>query len=345
MKAFVTAILFFSLTLAAFGQSVIDSGRPHQYTLEEQTDSGFTNKTEASNQLIDGVKEGKWVEYYKIVNGDEVIVTSKHAPLYRLTIYKDNKPHGLVREYSRKGKLWSKIYYVRDKLNKIEYFANGTMNLKDSIMDSDEHGIIKTYFKDGHLGMQFPFKIQSAGGTGIHIFGPDKHSEYILKGTVHGSMKLYYDSSSTIVWMEYPYMNDSVSDSVSTIEFGNPGYKLTVMVSALFKGAFKMYYKSGKLESAVGYINGKLTVQKEYYDKTGVVESEVHFKNWQLDGIDKEYDKDGHLESEIPFVDGKITGVVRHYYPSGKVKTEATFQENEIVGTEKLYDESGVELK
>jgi len=51
MKAFTILILFFCFALAAIGQS-------------DYPDSGFTNKLEAKNQLVNGLKEGKWVEIF-----------------------------------------------------------------------------------------------------------------------------------------------------------------------------------------------------------------------------------------------------------------------------------------
>lgn len=49
MKALIL-ILPPSLTLSAFGQT--------------PPDSGFTNKAEAKNLMVNGLKEGKWIEYY-----------------------------------------------------------------------------------------------------------------------------------------------------------------------------------------------------------------------------------------------------------------------------------------
>jgi hypothetical protein len=46
MKPFLILILSLSFTISAIGQQ----------------DSGFTNKAEAKNEMVNGMKEGKWVE-------------------------------------------------------------------------------------------------------------------------------------------------------------------------------------------------------------------------------------------------------------------------------------------
>ncbi|HTB30831.1 MAG TPA: hypothetical protein VK808_02330, partial [Bacteroidia bacterium] len=46
---FLIGIIFLFIALGAFGQ--------------DYPDSGFTNKAEAKNLMVNGLKEGKWVEY------------------------------------------------------------------------------------------------------------------------------------------------------------------------------------------------------------------------------------------------------------------------------------------
>ena len=48
------------------------------------TDQGFTNKAEAKNQIINGLKEGKWIEY---VDGQDKVTTDTNAPIYLLTFF------------------------------------------------------------------------------------------------------------------------------------------------------------------------------------------------------------------------------------------------------------------
>ena len=74
MKPFFILIISLSISLIAFGQA--DS-------------LGFTNKAEAKNLMVNGLKEGKWIEYIygiKMNLKDSSIITG-----YKSTIYKAGK--------------------------------------------------------------------------------------------------------------------------------------------------------------------------------------------------------------------------------------------------------------
>jgi len=45
------------------------------------TEQGFTNKAEAKNEKINGLKEGKWIEY---LDKQDSIISDTNAPYYRL---------------------------------------------------------------------------------------------------------------------------------------------------------------------------------------------------------------------------------------------------------------------
>jgi len=55
--------------------------------------SGFTDKAEAKNELIAGVKEGKWVEYFD--NSWKAVSDTAVADNYLLTEYRAGKPFGI----------------------------------------------------------------------------------------------------------------------------------------------------------------------------------------------------------------------------------------------------------
>src|ERR1700720_4657367 len=80
-------ILFLSLTLTAFGQNL--------------PDSGFTNKAEAKNLMVNGLKEGKWIEYM-----DSNWLPTVDTVYYLLVLYKQNYAFGLVHGYYRSGELY-----------------------------------------------------------------------------------------------------------------------------------------------------------------------------------------------------------------------------------------------
>lgn len=138
MKAFLILILSFSFALATFGQ--------------DYPDSGFTNKAEAQNLTINGVREGKWIEYNYAEDEQDNIDTTKVTG-YSLIVYKKGKIVGIVREYLINGKLVGEAPYVNGKLNGIvkTYYDNGQLYTLDTYTDSIQNGISKGYYKDGKL--------------------------------------------------------------------------------------------------------------------------------------------------------------------------------------------------
>ncbi|HSY77533.1 MAG TPA: hypothetical protein VK890_11785, partial [Bacteroidia bacterium] len=85
----------------------------------ENDQNGFTNKAEAKNELINGLKEGKWVEY-NIVDTQGVKNGVHHfgdTLSYDLEIYQVGQLNGISNRFDRSGKLRSQVTYVNGKKN------------------------------------------------------------------------------------------------------------------------------------------------------------------------------------------------------------------------------------
>ena len=165
---FIIGIVFFSFTLTAFGQ--------------DYPDSGFTNKAEAKNLTVNGKKEGKWVEYR-----DSNLTKTKDstAPYYMLTVYKTDKPNGIIRGYYKSGKLMSSATYVNGKKNGVAklYFESGKLRVEGAYIDGIENGVISTYYENGTLNLEIP----------------------CTDGKKDGMVKLYYENGTLLI--ESPYTN------------------------------------------------------------------------------------------------------------------------------------------
>ncbi len=138
-------ILFFLTTysLSLFAQALPDS-------------AGFTNKAEAKNLMVNGLKEGKWCEYLGY-------------PHYRLTIYKEGAPYGIVRAYNKSDTLHYEIPYQNGKRNGIAkyYYEYGSHSLKYSLPYSDDkiNGIAKVYYTNGKLKSETTYINGTKGAT------------------------------------------------------------------------------------------------------------------------------------------------------------------------------------
>jgi len=275
MKVFLILILFFSFRITAFAQA----------------DSGFTNKAEATNQLVNGVKEGKWIEYLKFKKDSQVEAKSKHAPFYRLTIYKAGKPEGIMREYYKNGKLWSITPYDNGVIAGVRkvYTENGDLMLIDTIENGKENGIIKLYYKSGKVMAESLFTNDTAikGNSIINI---------PLIQTVLYNVKITEDRG---------YYEDG------HLESDWPYVKVRGDV------IMKEYYDSGVLKSEIPYTNGQLNGIDKDYDANGKLESETPFVDGKITGVVKHYYENGKVKSEATFMQNELVGTEKLYNENG----------------------------
>ncbi len=135
VKPILILLLSFSFTLAALGQDL----------------NGFANKSEAKNQVANGVKDGKWIEYYnmfKNVTNDTAI-----SIFYSLTIYKAGEPVGIRRFYYMNGQLEGIIPFKDGKEDGVakEYYPDGKLEVKTPYKQGKIEGVRSWYYKSGQL--------------------------------------------------------------------------------------------------------------------------------------------------------------------------------------------------
>lgn len=149
MKIILAVILSFYFSMAAFAQRNL-------------LDTGFTNKAEAKNEMVNGAKEGKWVEYDTCYeNGDTV---GKLCG-YKLTTYKADSPYGIVREYDISGILKSEIPMKNGKENGLEkrYYDSGKLMMETLYTNEKRNGLEKEYYENGKLKAQTIYTNGKAG--------------------------------------------------------------------------------------------------------------------------------------------------------------------------------------
>ena len=159
MRALLILILSLSFTINAVEQTL--------------PDTGFTNKAEAKNQLVNGLKEGKWFEHldggFKVITDTSLFQTRYDSGgwaspyttnFYSLTMYKGGKHNGITRWYELNWTLWNEYPYTNDKVNGIykSYYANGQVEwattFKNDIMD----GPANEYYNNGKPKRQILYK-------------------------------------------------------------------------------------------------------------------------------------------------------------------------------------------
>lgn len=182
---------------------------------QDYPDSGFTNKAEAKNLTVNGLKEGKWVENAD-TNKDLVYVMNP----YKLIVYKKGKPFGIVRLYDRNwnlvteipyldgerngivknsaagGKIEMDFPYVNDTVNGIEKtFNNGKLVREVPVLKGKTNGVVRDYFIDGKLRDEIPYSSDKISGMLKRYYENGKiESQTIYNNGVAGpTMK--YDST------------------------------------------------------------------------------------------------------------------------------------------------------
>ncbi len=260
MKSLILILsLFFSL--AAFGQQ------------PEYPDSGFTNKAEAKNLIVNGQKEGKWVIYYgnlnlRLVSGDKVVkrhtrhyelVVYKHDKLYGVTqrydngklswrkTYKNGKVNGIIIKYNEDGSKWQEATYINDTLLGPEKeYRNGKIYIENwytnHIIDSEEN-----FYDNGLLSVRRVFT-----DNGNKIIEQD------------------YDEVGKLMQTQYQF----ITDSSYYVKYYRPNGKLK------FETFYKrwttpIHYKEfspdkGKaVDRTYNYLNEKVIFDKSY-DENGI---------------------------------------------------------------------------
>lgn len=161
--------------------------------------TGFTNRAEAKNEEVNGLKEGKWIEF--LDNWGWHTKDTGNALYYTLTIYKHDEPCGMRRTYYRNGQLERAVYYMVGGLVKRgrKYNEDGTVASGNFlVIGAPKDGIGKRYFDDGRVKR----KIIYAGGkrNGIAIWYYDngiiKREANYIHGKLNGVVKEYDENGN-----------------------------------------------------------------------------------------------------------------------------------------------------
>jgi antitoxin component YwqK of YwqJK toxin-antitoxin module len=116
-----------------------------------QQDSGFTNKSEAKNLMVNGLKEGKWVEYFTV---DNIQAKDTSNQIYfRLVVYKSGLQNGIAHEYYPTGELYSKTAYKNGQESGIVkyFYKSGKLEQETHFSNGKENGINKVFYENGKV--------------------------------------------------------------------------------------------------------------------------------------------------------------------------------------------------
>lgn len=229
--------------------------------------NGFADTAEAKNQIVNGLKEGKWVEITTIPppkpytgrDAGMMHYNNKPVHIYKLIVYHLGIPVGMARLY-KNGILMSDENYSKGKLN----------------------GLARNYYPDGAIEMESNYKDSLLNGISRKYYD-------IINNKQNGTDK---DLSHGSLRNEYTYANGKLNGEKEYYENGILEHEGFYTDGIMY--LFKTYYRDGRLQSETPYSNGQLNgVKKDYYDN-GVLMNEGHYDNGKMI-IFKNFDANGNL--------------------------------------------------
>jgi antitoxin component YwqK of YwqJK toxin-antitoxin module len=171
-------------------------------------DSGFTNKAEANNMTVNGLKEGKWIEYYRHDDPD-----TPRAATYELIVYRRDTPVGIVRLYLLDGgNLIATMPYLNGKINGVvnDYNNLGKVNEEETYVNGLLNGLTKEYYEPGKLESVTMYKDGKMNGERKEyyksgkLFKEAKYSD----GKEDGVFKWYYENGTLMKATRYEDGNE-----------------------------------------------------------------------------------------------------------------------------------------
>jgi antitoxin component YwqK of YwqJK toxin-antitoxin module len=187
--------------------------------------------------------------------------------------YCNDTLHGLYTAWYFKGNMKYKVNYIKGKKEGEwqEWYDNGNKKCIIKYKNDKLAELVKTY---AYNGKEIP--------TEIYYTLQERYSDNKYKpGTIPDGYYISWDYDSTKTEGYYMY--------------------------ELKNGAFKEYYKNGKLKLSGIYSYGKKDGEFLIYHSNGQPESIDHYIKDTRDGNCKQYSRNGRLLSEYNYKNGKIT--------------------------------------
>lgn len=187
---------------------------------------GFTNRNEAKNLMSDGVKNGKWIEFYD--DNGLIEDTSSGYSYYCLMCFYKGTPIGIRRTFYKDGKLRSQgeIVSVNPDLfngEYVRYYSNGNVEEYSEWNKGKHNGKMIKVSEKGDTTMFLNFKENIVDGYGF--YSKDGQSRFI--GTLNngmGLMKSKYQNrnDSTVIetnFSKYYYDENDLLKFVARVKY------------------------------------------------------------------------------------------------------------------------------
>lgn len=229
------------------------------YGQQNYPDSGFTNKAEAKNLIVNGKKEGKWLEYFDFTNKGECFETkdTNHAWFYRLTVYNAGIPNGIVREYLNGGE-----HLLRDEVTYNEGIKNG---------------VERSYYVDGKPYFVIPYTNGKKNGLQIeYLYWGQSRTETPYSDDKKNGIEKQFYANGTLNWTR-PYRNNKLNGIEKEYDSNAKLYWEIPYVDSVINGTEREYDTSGRVVEEISYVNSKINGDLKIYNSNGKLWSELEY--------------------------------------------------------------------
>jgi antitoxin component YwqK of YwqJK toxin-antitoxin module len=291
-------------------------GKKNGYSYKYGTFSG-RNTTKTNNIIskelyVNDSREG--ISYYYFPNGK----------LKEIVLFKNNKRHGVSKEFNEDSTLISINEYFNDflierqPLNRIndnkpvgiwrEYYSNGKLKSEKNFKEGELNGYVRDYDNNGNLTNTQFFRDGK-----IQLIKDEDTLEIEERITYFPDKKVksrYYFKKNLPIGIHRDY--DENGNVISTSVYDNNGIltgKGIIKDDGSREGDFTYFYEDGSIKSQGLYQNNRQNGKWNFYFKNGSFEQIGNFDNGYLTGEWKWYNPDSSLLRSETFVKGKRNGL------------------------------------
>ncbi len=300
------------------------------------------------------LKQGVWKEFYA---NDRLKMES---------FYKNGKLHGYLKIYNAKGKITSRRRYIdgelviikidnKEKVEiKNEFYSDGSLKSSGGYKDNKPVGVHRKYSKDGKIISSQTYSKKEHWISSNGIVDKDGKRQgawkYFYKNGKIKSIGAYKNGRRVGEWVFY-YENGNIEQKGKYIR-GKPNDK------------WVWYYQNGSLLRNEDFIKGKseglyveyaedstIIVKGNFIDgkkegkwiyNVGDQKEERYYKDGLKDGLWKYFYSNKKLKFEGYFMQDEAQGIHKHFYENGKLKQEGKYMMGKPHGAWKSYSPEGM---
>ncbi|WP_144962893.1 toxin-antitoxin system YwqK family antitoxin [Gillisia sp. Hel_I_86] len=108
-----------------------------------------------------------------------------------------------------------------------------------------------------------------------------------------------------------------------------------------FNGFAISYYPTGRLESRIGYFDGKKQGEAKLWYANGTLAKQSFYNENQLDGALNSYWPDGSQSAQSNYRNSVRHGVQKKWFASGQLARKTTYQDGQESGLQQAWLENG----